>query len=133
MIFNHYGRCFVNMVRAPNEKPNVRHFGQATRLKCSSECMTPFAPNWSKASLFITILCVPWRRMRDLHGYRPSVMPIITPAIAASVTKRHIEAGDTRRRQLIFKEVYASLKTQLSHRERKGIGTRAERGQVLTK
>ena len=23
MIFNHYGRCFVNMVRAPNEKPNV--------------------------------------------------------------------------------------------------------------
>ena len=30
MIFNHYGRCFVNMVRAPNEKPNVRHFGTET-------------------------------------------------------------------------------------------------------
>ena len=50
-----------------------------------------------------------------------------------TVTKRRIEAGDTRRRQLIFKEVYASLKKQLSHSERKGIGTGAERGQVLTK
>ena len=50
-----------------------------------------------------------------------------------TVTKRRIEAGDTRRRQLIFKEVYASLKNQLSHRERIGSGTRAERGQVLTK
>ena len=50
-----------------------------------------------------------------------------------TVTKRRIEAGDTRRRQLIFKEVYASLKKQLSHRERNGSGTRAERGQVLTK
>ena len=54
-------------------------------------------------------------------------------AIAATVTKRRIEAGDTRRRQLIFKEVYASLKNQLSHRERNGLGTGAERGQVLTK
>jgi len=43
------------------------------------------------------------------------------------------KAGDTGRRQLIFKEVYASLKNQLSHRERNGSGTRAERGQVLTK
>ncbi len=50
-----------------------------------------------------------------------------------TVTKRRIEAGDTRRQQLIFKEVYASLKNQLSHRERKGIGTGSERGQVLTK
>jgi len=50
-----------------------------------------------------------------------------------TVTKRRIEAGDTRRRQLIFKEVYASLKNQLLHRERKGIGTGSERGQVLTK
>ena len=54
-------------------------------------------------------------------------------AIAATVTKRRIEAGDTRRRQLIFKEVYASLKAQLSHRERNGSGTGAEREQVLTK
>ena len=40
-------------------------------------------------------------------------------AIAATVTKRRIEAGDTRRRSLIFKEVYASLKTQLQ-RDRNG-------------
>jgi len=53
-------------------------------------------------------------------------------AIAATVTKHRIEAGDTRRRSLIFKEVYASLKTQLQ-RDRNGGGTWSERGQVLSK
>ena len=49
-----------------------------------------------------------------------------------SSAKRRIEAGDRRRRTVIFKEVYASLKAQLQ-RERTGSGTGAERGQVLTK
>ena len=53
-------------------------------------------------------------------------------AIAATVTKRRIEAGDKRRRSVIFKEVYASLKTELQ-RERKGGKPWSERGQVLSK
>ena len=53
-------------------------------------------------------------------------------AIASTVTKRRVEAGDKRRRPVIFKEVYASLKTQLQ-RVRNGGKTEAERRQVLSK
>ena len=52
-------------------------------------------------------------------------------AIAATVTKRRVEAGDKRRRSVIFKEVYASFRTQLQ-RDRNGGGTEAERRQVLS-
>ena len=53
-------------------------------------------------------------------------------AITSTVTKRRVEAGDKRRRSVIFKEVYASLKTGLQ-RERNGGRTGAERRQVLSK
>ena len=53
-------------------------------------------------------------------------------AIAATVTKRRVEAGDKRRRAVIFKEVYASLKTELQG-ERKGGKEGVKRGQVLSK
>ena len=38
-------------------------------------------------------------------------------SIAATVTKMRIEAGDTRRRSQIFKEVYASLKNTLLRKQ----------------
>jgi len=53
-------------------------------------------------------------------------------AIASTVTKRRIEAGDRRRRTVIFKEVYASLKAQL-HREQTESKPYADRMQVRLK